>query len=78
MKDIKEQPVGPMFSIQADEVTDISYKEQMALLLRYLKDGKPIERLVQYILCESITRVALCEDIQRTLSGLNLDLHDTV
>ena len=78
IKEIKEQPVGPMFSIQADEVTDISNKEQMALLLRYLKDGKPIERLVEYILCESITGVALCEDIQRTLSGLNLDLQNTV
>ena len=78
IKEIKEQPVGPMFSIQADEVTDISNKEQMALLLRYLKDGKPIERLMEYILCESITGVALCEDIQRTLSGLNLDLQNTV
>ena len=57
IKEIKEQP---MFSIQADEVTDISHKEQMALLLKYLKDGKPIERLVEYILCESITGVALC------------------
>ena len=46
----------------------------MALLLRYLKDGKPIERLVEYILCESFTGVAVCEDIQRSLSGLNLDL----
>ena len=78
IKEIKEQPVGPMFSIQADEVTDISNKEQMALLLRYLKDGKPIERLVEYILCESITGVALCENIHRTLSGLNLDLQNTV
>ena len=50
----------------------------MALLLRYLKDGKPIERLVEYILCESITGVALCEDIQRTLSGLNLEFQNTV
>ena len=67
-----------MFSIQADEVTDISNKEQMTLLLRYLKDGKPIETLVEYILCESITGVVLCEDIQRTLSGLNLGLQNVV
>ena len=33
---------------------------------------------MEYILCESITGVALCEDIQRTLSGLNLDLQNTV
>ena len=61
-----------MFIIQADEVTDISNKEQMALLWRYLNDLKPIKRLVENILCESITRVALCEDIKRKLCGLNL------
>ena len=63
-----------MFSIQPDEVKEISNKEQMALLLRYLKDGKPIETLVEYILCESITAVSLGEDFQRILSALNLDL----
>ena len=66
-----------MFSIQADQVTDKTNKEHMALLLTYLKDGKPIERLVEYILCESITGVALCEDIHRTLYGLNLHLQNT-
>ena len=50
----------------------------MALLLSYLKDGKPIERLVEYMLCESITGVALCENIRTTLSGLNLDLYNTL
>ena len=46
IKDIKEQPDGPIFSIQSYEVTDIIQKKHMALLLRYLKDGKPIEILV--------------------------------
>ena len=49
-----------MFSILAYEVTYISNKEQMALLLKYLKDGEPIERLVECIMCESISREALC------------------
>ena len=26
--------------------------EQMGLILRYMKNGKPIERLVDYIICE--------------------------
>ena len=60
MKEIKEQPVGPIFSIQADEVTDINNKEHMAILFRYVKVGKPIEILLEYISCESITGVALC------------------
>ena len=61
--EIKTQSIGPKFSIQADEVIDMSNKEQMGQRLRYLKDGKSIERLVEYIMCESITGVALCEDI---------------
>ncbi|MCG8625824.1 MAG: DUF4371 domain-containing protein, partial [Proteobacteria bacterium] len=44
----------------------------------YVKDGKPIERLIEYIECHSITGAALCEDIKGTLLKLNLRLEDTV
>ena len=76
--EIKAQPTGPKSSVQADEVTDMSNKEQMGLILRYVKDGKPIERPVQYIMCESITGAALCDDIQQSLRNLQLNLHNTV
>ena len=59
-------------------VTDMSNKEQMGLILRYLKDSKPIERVVDYIMCKSITGAALCEDIQQSLRNLQLNLHNTV
>ena len=32
--EIKAQSIGPKFNIQADEVTDMSNKEQMGLILR--------------------------------------------
>ena len=76
--EIKAQSIGPKFSVHADAVTDISNKEQMGLILRYVKDGKPIERLVEYIMCESITDTSLCEDIQQRLRNLQLNLHNTV
>ena len=41
-------------------------------------DGKPIERLVEYIMCESITGGALCEDIQQSCRNLQLNLHNTM
>ena len=50
----------------------------MALLLTYMKDGKPFERLVENILCQCITAVALSEDIHSTGCGLNLDLNNIV
>ena len=70
--------IGPKFGIQADEVTDISNSKQLGLVLRYVKNGKPIERLIEYIECESITGEALCEDIKQTILKLNLKLEDTV
>ena len=76
--EIKAQSIGPKFSAQAGEVSDMSNKEQMGLILRYVKNGKPIERLVEYIMCESITRASLCENIQQSLRNLQLNLHSTV
>ena len=55
-----------------------SNKEQMVLILRYVKDGNPIERLVEYIMCEPITGAVLYEDIQQSLRNLLLNLHNTV
>ena len=59
-------------------LTDMSNKEQMRLILRYVKDGKCIERLVEYIMRESITGAALCKDIQQSLRNLQLNLCNTV
>ena len=52
--------------------------EQMGLILRYVKDDKSIEGLVEYFMCESITGAALCEDIQQSLRKLQLNLYNTV
>ena len=59
--EIKSQAIGAKFSIQADKVTDVSNRKQLALLLRYVKNGKPVERLIEYIMCKSIAGTALCE-----------------
>ena len=56
----------------------MSNKEEMGLILRYVKDGKLIDRLLEYILGESITGAALCEDIQQSLRNLQVNLHNTV
>ena len=76
--EIKAQSIGPKFCVQADEKTDISNKEQLGLILRCVKDGKVIERLVEYIMCEFIIGAALCEGIQQSLRNLQLNLHNTV
>ena len=69
---ISSQEIGSKYGIQADEVTDVSNSKQLGLVLHYIKDGKPIEKLIEYIECGSITGAALCEDVKRTLLKLNL------
>ena len=42
------------YAILADEVSDVSGWEQLGVALRYVKNGKPCEKLVKFIACESI------------------------
>ena len=46
VSEISSQEIGSKYSIQADEVTDISNSKQLGLDLHYIKNGKPVERLV--------------------------------
>jgi hypothetical protein len=46
--EIKGQPAEPFYGIQADEATDTSNREQLGLVLRYMKDNVLIERLADY------------------------------
>ena len=78
ISEIRAQKIGPKFAIPTDEVKDIRNHEQLRLVLRYLKNGQPIERLIEYIECESINGETLCEDIKNTLLRLTLRLEDTV
>ena len=64
---------GGFFGIGADEVTDTANWEQLGLVVRYLHNGEPIERLVEYIKCESCTGEAICNAIVHALTSLQLD-----
>ena len=55
------------FGIQANEVVDASNSEQLGIILRYLKKGNPIEKLVVFVEGESITGSAICDKILKFL-----------
>ena len=57
VKEVKDG--GGFFGIGADEATDTANWEQLGLVVRYLHNGEPIERLVEYIECESCTGEAI-------------------
>ena len=76
VKEIKNQDLGVNFAVLADEVSDVSNWEQLGLVLRYVKDGKPVEKLVEFIPCESITGEAIHAKIKESLHQLALDQAD--
>ena len=53
---------SPLFGIQADEVTDSSNKEQLGVVLPYVADDQPVEKLVECVECENTTGEALAEE----------------
>ena len=65
------------FSIIADEVSDISNKEQVALVVRYFgKYGNIQEKCLDYKRTERTTGVQLAQVIQSVFESYGLDLND--
>ena len=71
VKEIKSG--GGFYGIEADEVTDTSNWEQIGLVVRYIHNEKPTEKLIEYIECESCTGKCISEKIIATLLKLELD-----
>ena len=63
-EEVASQPYRPLFGIQINEVTNSASIEQLGIIRRYVFEGKPRERLFEYIdrttseeLCNSIFKV---------------------
>ena len=63
VKDVQQQCdyTKSFYGIQADEVTDVSNWEQLGIILRYVSDGEPVERLIEFIV--KVFHVKVCENI---------------
>ena len=61
------------FGMQADEVRDVSNVEQLGVVIRYIKDNAPVERLVEFVACEDIRGAAICQNLLDCLERLHLD-----
>ena len=64
---------GGFFGIGADQKTDTSNGEQLGLFVRYVYNGEPLERLVEYIECDSCTGQAIYNHIVQALINLGMD-----
>lgn len=73
VNEVKDQIFGHYYGIQCDEVRDSSNWEQLGLVLRYTKDRKPVERVLEFISCEDISGQVLCTKIIESLTNVGLD-----
>ena len=76
VQEIKDQKIGINYAILADEVSDIANWEQLGLVLRYVKDESPVEKLIEFVPCESITGEAIHTQIKESLQKIALDPAD--
>ena len=60
-------------SVQADETTDISCKSQFVVILRYIKDSKPVERFTSFIEVTNRTAAGLFNILHEHLQLYNVD-----
>lgn len=70
---VDEVKMAKFFSILCDETKDLSRKEQLAVLVRYVHDGVIKERALGVFAMHSLTAEALCNFILAEVNSLGLD-----
>lgn len=74
MSEIKNQEGHNYFAIEADEIRDISNLEQLGIAVRYIKNNCAVERILQYVDCESTTGEHICNAIVKCLQDCGLEV----
>ena len=74
VKEIKNQPESPFYSLSADEVTDVSNWEWLGVIVCYTKDCCTVEKLLEYICCEDIKGTSIAKYLITTLKDAGLDV----
>ena len=73
-KEIKKQPEGLFYGLSADEITDALNWEQLGVIVRYTKDCRPVEKLLEYVRCEDIKGMSIATYLITTLKEADLDV----
>uniref|UniRef100_A0A1X7T5A4 DUF4371 domain-containing protein n=2 Tax=Amphimedon queenslandica TaxID=400682 RepID=A0A1X7T5A4_AMPQE len=75
---INEMKEAHYFTIMVDETKDISKKEQLTLILRFVLKGVIHERFISYSYCEELNAAALTSYIYDVLTKNGLKIADCV
>ena len=73
VEEVRSQQVGPFYWFQYDEVTDATNWAHLGLVIRYVTNGNPTERLLEFVNCEEVTGEAICDSIINKLDKIGLD-----
>ena len=60
-------------SVQADKTTDISRKSQFVIIVRFVKDFKPVEKFFKFVELQDGTANGLTQALKENLDSLNLE-----
>ena len=65
---------SPFLSVMADEISDVSNKEQLGIAVRYLQGSRVAEKLLAFVQVEDMSSVAICKTLAETLTKLGVNL----
>ncbi|XP_077975389.1 zinc finger MYM-type protein 1-like [Styela clava] len=78
VQDIVMEANKSFVSVIADESCDISGKEQLSIVLRYVKGGEVCERFTGLVEMDSVSAESISSNILTHLSGIGVDLQKLV
>lgn len=73
---VSEVLTSKYFSIIVDSTPDITHVDQLCFILRYVVDGKPVERFLKFLPIHSHKSEALTETVLTNLKELGIDIQD--
>ena len=62
------------FELVADEVTDSANWEQLAIVVQYVKDDRPVERLLECVKCPNICGATIADLIIKALNEVGQNM----
>ena len=65
---------SPFLSVLADEISDVSNKEQLGIAVRYLQGSRVAEKLLAFVQVEDMSGATICKTVIETLTKLGDNL----
>lgn len=73
---VKELKSAKYYSISVDSTPDLSHVDQLTFIVRYVKDGQPIERFLQFLPMDEHNAQYLADTILNFFESLDIPIKD--